>query len=1545
MAKVLKIAYRSVWIIVEWAFILLIMLAFAIRLVFVQTYFGQRAADWLSQELGTSVHIDKVDIAFFDHVYLDGFYIEDLDKDTLGYLNQVAIKIDHISRDFNKIQLREVKLGDGKINLIKKLGQERFNYAFIQDYFDSDKPTEKSKSPEIFIADVFIENTDFKYILEYRRDYENGINFNKLDLRKINLHVQHLTIINEVFDGRIAHLNAEEKSGFVLDHFDCDFVLSSAALSIKKGNIKTAKSNVFIPNLYFNTKTWDNYNYFEDSVFMDIQLSDTRVSMADVAYFAPDLWGMHQDVALKGRAVDYVYNLKIKDVDLRLGHSTVLQGDFELPDVRKDSYGVPIQKIRYFKTNHADLEAFRLPDQNGLDQYITFPKDKHTQRIIRGAGNIVLQNATLGGELNNMAFTAEQIKTDIGTIVLNEGINLFSNSKSLIPPLQFRLLGNGLQYENLDLALISGQKELGKSSGIINLQGQYLANGNLDFTKANAKIDYLDILGHRYTNIKIIDSKFDLDEFEGFVAVNDPNARLTFDGNVQYSKSESALGNVNIEFLNPEKIAWGDFGGITFTGDLEIDIKGFVPEYLEGRILATDLTINRDTLTYNFNNINIQVDRSNSEHRFDFQSDVAYGYLSGDLNFVQIASVLHKELAELFPIFFKQKNEPFIYEDRVIFDFTVLEINAFLDVVYPDLQIGTDSRFFGFFNGADSNYVFNILSNQVDYQQFVFSGISSKSVIQASAIDLELAIDRFNYNDSLYFDSITFNSMGTGANFKSALTWDELHDNEGGSLIWNTDLLSKNEVLLTLLEGHYYFEQDRWELDVEYDAPKIFLNDNKVEINSITFLNGIQYINASGLISEDENDELRLLISDVNLEVVNKLLIGPIQIAGYAGGNLILRNLLKNPIFEGSFSADDFELNGNYLGNMDFNSHYNDKLGKLEVDGSLVRAKELQRGYYFHKITGDYYLSRTIGNIIKPDKLDFSVVFDTLDISFANAFVDDNIATNIAGVVAGELNIDGTSKKPLLSGNLNLIGGRATIDLLGTTYRIDTPIDIKNYGFSINSAAFLDEENNAGILRASIFHDNFESWNYNVFLDLTRDGVKMDSKNPQVPAKLDRFLALNTKFTEGDIYFGRGYVNGFVNIYGTDKVVDISANLKSVRGTQISFPMFGTGEIKDDDFIVFVNKKDSSNLDFDTKIDFTGVKLRLNIDVTEDAELKIIFDQNTGDEIIARGNGKFDIALDELNNVSMAGTYTVVSGLYNFALGIVRKDFIIESGSTVKWLGDPYEATLNVRTYYLVETNLQPIIQFDLEDEARVNQRDQIYCYLTLKDRLSQPVLEFDIEAPKATDAGRTAISSIRANKDVLTEQFFSLLLFREFRPLRGTQNANVSGSNALNELIASQINAVLNQLSGNYDLRVKMTDDEVLNQSTYELGFATKFLDDRLLISGSFGVSQFRNTETQNANPFISDFNIEYKLNQSGTFRINAFNRSNQFNALQFNDLGPFTQGIGIYYQESFSGWHDFQLVQYPMDLFRPASRRRFYGVNSALVPVPRTSSSDSLR
>ena len=358
MTKLLKIGYKTISIALELVLLCFIVLSFGIRFPALQTFLAQQASAWLSDELKTVVKIDKVDIAFFDHVYISGVYLEDLDQDTLAYLGEIELNIDNFSLAFDNIRIDQFALSNGKINLIKKLGQDEFNYVFIEDYFASDKPkkTKTGKSPKIHVGNLILNDVDFKYILEYRKDYAHGINFNKLDLRKIKLLIQDLSIEDEHFIGRLSSLSAQEKSGFVLDKFSANFNLSSKLLKVTDGHIETQRSDIQFPKLTFLTKTWDNYNYFEDSVFMDIRLSNTIASMLDVAYFAEDLWGMDQDVRLSGRVKEFVYNLKIQDLHLETGRETLLRGNFELPDFRLDA---SVELMEILKKSKSPLYLYK----------------------------------------------------------------------------------------------------------------------------------------------------------------------------------------------------------------------------------------------------------------------------------------------------------------------------------------------------------------------------------------------------------------------------------------------------------------------------------------------------------------------------------------------------------------------------------------------------------------------------------------------------------------------------------------------------------------------------------------------------------------------------------------------------------------------------------------------------------------------------------------------------------------------------------------------------------------------------------------------------------------------------------------------------------------------------------------------------------------------------------------------------------------------------------------------------------------------------------
>ena len=88
--------------------------------------------------------------------------------------------------------------------------------------------------------------------------------------------------------------------------------------------------------------------------------------------------------------------------------------------------------------------------------------------------------------------------------------------------------------------------------------------------------------------------------------------------------------------------------------------------------------------------------------------------------------------------------------------------------------------------------------------------------------------------------------------------------------------------------------------------------------------------------------------------------------------------------------------------------------------------------------------------------------------------------------------------------------------------------------------------------------------------------------------------------------------------------------------------------------------------------------------------------------------------------------------------------------------------------------------------------------------------------------------------------------------------------------------------------------------------------LNDRLVISGSFGVENRSSTSELNGvknvqNSVIGDVSVEYKIKDN--FRVRAFNQSN--NATVKQNAGPFTQGIGISYREEFNRWDELQFIQ----------------------------------
>ena len=551
---------------------------------------------------------------------------------------------------------------------------------------------------------------------------------------------------------------------------------------------------------------------------------------------------------------------------------------------------------------------------------------------------------------------------------------------------------------------------------------------------------------------------------------------------------------------------------------------------------------------------------------------------------------------------------------------------------------------------------------------------------------------------------------------------------------------------------------------------------------------------------------------------------------------------------------------------------------------------------------GSYFMNR------EKDNLAVDLHFTNTDLHFLNGFIDSTDIRNIQGTALGEILVRGSIDAPELLGKLTLVKTAANIELLGVRYTLDGDIRIDKNQIEIKNLPVTDQDGNIAYLKGEINHTNFDKWDYRFKLNFQEEtNSKFNKSNNS-----KRFLLLNTKYREGDYYFGKAYGIGYANISGYGSKMNVDVNIETKMGSQINFPMYGISDIDEDNLVHFVAKNNQTVVARKENIDFTGLNLNMKFKLTPEAKLKIIFNEQLGDEISAYGSGDIILKLDDFNNLKMEGAYTIQKGSsYNFAMGPLKQTFDIQQGSKITWTGDVEKASIDLLTAFTIKKVSLLDLSPELEDKTLASQ--DVNCFLKLSETLDKPKINFEIQAPNASETGKSLISRVNAETDELNRQFFSLLLVKKFQSITGTISAS---SSAALDLVESQINGLLGQLSKDYKVNVDLGESNAL------ASVQKNFLNDRLLVTGSFGV-QNNSSSGQSTSGFIGDVSLEYLVNKKGTLRVNAFNKSNT-NTVDENS-GPFTQGAGLSYHEEFNNLSDFELYQAFMDTFRPKDKKYF--------------------
>ena len=310
-----------------------------------------------------------------------------------------------------------------------------------------------------------------------------------------------------------------------------------------------------------------------------------------------------------------------------------------------------------------------------------------------------------------------------------------------------------------------------------------------------------------------------------------------------------------------------------------------------------------------------------------------------------------------------------------------------------------------------------------------------------------------------------------------------------------------------------------------------------------------------------------------------------------------------------------------------------------------------------------------------------------------------------------------------------------------------------------------------------------------------------------------------------------------------------------------------------------------------------GVEMNFDLDITNQAEVEIVIDKETGSYLNGRGAGNLFMEINTNGKFNIWGDFITFDGIYNFKnLGVIDKKFNLKSGGSIVWEGNPLEAQMNLEAIYDVPGGANPAI---LLDNPSFNKKIPTEVLIRLEGNLLKPDNPvFEINFPNTSGIVASEINYRLADPQRSQLQALSLLSQGIF-----INEVSVSMEGITNNLY-QKASDIFSDLIGEENDKLKVGIDYLQGDKSVLLDIATEDrlgftlstkISDKILLNGKIGVPVGGLEQTL----VVGNVQIDFILNDEGTLRAKVFNKENEFRYIG-DELG-YTQGLGISYNVDF--------------------------------------------
>ncbi|NCD71634.1 translocation/assembly module TamB [Mucilaginibacter sp. R11] len=1429
----------------------------------VQTWAARKATAYLSKELNTKVDIKSLYIKPFSSIVLEDLYVLDKQHDTLLRTPRLTIDLEKFSI-FNSIPARTINFDSIALDrgsfYLKKYKDSTTNLKFIIDYFNSGPPdtTKKVSKPwTLNFGQIALNDLRFRYknYLDTTKT-KAQVNFEDVDVSNFSVNIRNMDLKNHLFKARLQKLTLKEKSGFYVKELSGNATIDTNQILIQNLYIVTPHSRL---RDYFRMrfKSFDDFDNFENKVYMDGDFKNSFISSKDVAYFTSTLDKTQFDLGLDGRIKGKVNYLSAKNLTVTGGQATYLKGDFSLRGLPEWETTQLNLKFDQLATNKKDLD-FLLRRFAG-DPKLSLPD------FLTKFGNINF-TGTLNGLQDNFV-TKGTFKTKLGR---------FDPDLRLT----FKKLPGYVGKINLydfDLGSMLDNASLGRTSLAANVDGSGDELKNLKI-KTDARISYIDFNKYRYSNLTVNGSYIN-DLINGKVNINDRNVKLNLNGSVDFKPTlpvyqfDAQIANAKLHSLKLLSDT------ITLSTSLKTHFKGNDLKNLEGSIVLSPIRVVDPRHDYLLDSLNLTSTGIGKSRVIALRSDLVEGTLKGSSDLATLPSYFKTIVKQYIPSLKTSIVKPGPQDFE--FNLQIKNIDPLTAMFLPDLKIPDQATFNGKFNSETHTATLNGYIKTFKYGSTVFHDFIIDENTTDQFLGLNVSLSKVDLTDSLFIKNITVTNFlkKDSLNFNVKLS-DKDATNQldlYGLVQFGRDTSAK----LKLLPSDVILEHETWRLSEEV---RIRLLGSRTQVSGFSLANGNQRVKINGFISDDPADVLKLEFDQFSMSTLNQLTkAGGVLLKGSLNGDVQFTSITKNPGIAANLGIDSLNMNGTQVGNVKLVSSLDNSRNEANVNLNI-----LNRGLQTMKIAGVYRLKS------ETDNLDFDVTMNQTEAIIFEPFVK-GLVSGLKGTISTNLKLTGTPGKPLLNGDVTLANTGVTVDYLKTSYIVNDKLDVKNSVIEITDMSLADGHGGKGTANGKV--------------DLT------NLSNPDIEVKLDarKMLALNTKFKDNNLYYGTAFATGSFNFSGPIDNMKIDIKAKTEDSTVFNIPLNTSMVAGDYDFIRFVSHKDSAKVAPPAVNAFNGVTL--NFDLTADEKTLVVIGTDYG-QLQGRGTtSNLKLNINSLGDFQMFGDFLISSGKFEFtAKNFISKIFQVNQGGTIRWTGDPSNANIDMQAIYEVRTDVANLYRAAGMQAPTTQKQELVQAQLILTKTLLHPNMDFDFNFPN-DPAIKDDLGPYLTDYNNRSQQALSLIVRRQFATGYGNNLTNQVAQtlqDATTEFAFNKLNNLISQanISKNIDINFRSFTDA---------SASVHIFNDRLLLNGSlyntnpnnnlFAAGGSQSLFNGNINNYTKDFEADYLIRPDGRLRARYSYRV--LNATTLNSINnidvQYVNGLGLIYQRDFDTFGEF--------------------------------------